>query len=254
VPIAKKEVQLLKSRLSELDLEFQRRFGKAIRLADFEPRPSDLFEHYVLYNCVLAFGPLEVSIPSLTRGDARSAGYIPFGMTKPYRTAANLGLGLRPDITLRTPTGELAIWFDKALVTGIRPDIVVRKGAFQHVERYAEGHAYLRKDDELFAEYRLDEPTSDPRYLVESTPKLSGEYTPIFFRARADFFKPPLIVECKSYGARLGNPDKYAQYAEKVLLISPEPLYEPRALNITRVRVSSDFDNSKLQASLRTFL
>jgi hypothetical protein len=254
LPIAWKEVQVLKTRLNELDLEFQRRFAVAIRLADYHPRPSDLFEYFVLYNCVLAVDPIEVTILLASRGDARGAGFIPFGMTRPYRTAARLGQCLRADIVVRTSNGELALWFDKALATGIRPDIVARKGCFQHMEQYSEGHVCLMKDGELFAEYRLDQPPTDEGYVVESTPKLSGSYTPIFFRAKSDFFKPPLIVECKSFGARLGNPDKYAAYAEKVILVSPEPLYQPRAENMVLVRVSSDFDNIKLQTSLREFL
>jgi len=253
LPIAGKEVQVLKTRLHELDLEFQKRFATAIRLADYHPRPSDLFEHFVLYNCVLAVDPIEVTILLAGRGDARGAGFIPFGMTRPYRTAARLGQCLRADIVARTLNGELALWFDKALATGIRPDIVARKGRFQHMEQYSEGHACLMKDGELFAEYRLDQPPTDERYVIESTPKLSGSYAPIFFRARSDFFRPPLIVECKSFGARLGNPDKYAAYAEKVILVSPEPLYQPRAENIVLVRVSQDFDNIKLRTSLQEF-
>jgi len=46
----------------------------------------------------------------------------------------------------------------------------------------------------------------------------------------------------------------YADYAARVVLVSPEKLYEPKKENILTVRVNSEFDNSGLRADLRPHL
>jgi len=47
---------------------------------------------------------------------------------------------------------------------------------------------------------------------------------------------------------------KYADYAKTVLIVSPEKLYEPKALNIKLIRVEGDYDSFDLRSKLRPFL
>ena len=62
------------------------------------------------------------------------------------------------------------------------------------------------------------------------------------------------MFECKSFGARLGNADKYSEYADVVVVVSPEKLYRPKAENLYIVRVEAGFDNSDLRKKLRPFV
>jgi len=255
MPIAWREIQTLKNSLEAIREELMRRFGTKLEFAEFKPRPSDLFEYFVLYNSALALDPTELKIGHpFTRGDFRSTGWIPSGIVKPYRTPIKMGKTLVPSITCKVEGTEFNFWFDKTLAPRIRPDIVVRTGHFETGEDYAKGHFWLLKDGLFFAEYSLEEHPESPGYFVERThgPPKRGET--VYFKAATEFKTPPLIIECKSYGARLGNPEVYADYARTVLLVSPEKLYEPKRPNIIRISVKKDFENRELREKLRPHL
>lgn len=81
-----------------------------------------------------------------------------------------------------------------------------------------------------------------------------SEQTRIFFRAKEEFNNPELIIECKSFGARLGNPQKYADYGKLIIIVSPEPLYEPKAPNIQTIRIEREFNNLEIREKLEPFL
>jgi len=253
MPISGKEVQLLKRRLDEIQQELLDRFGAKMLYAEYHPRPSDLFEYFVLYNAALSADPSQLLIGTpFTRGNARSAHYIPFGLVKPHKTAIKMGRTLIPNITCSAETAAWAFWFDKSLLPGLRPDIVVREGRFEIRPDYSEGRTLLLKDNSAFAEYCLERPANmGLNSFLEETPSGLKIGKSIYFRAKNEFRCPPLIIECKSYGARLGNPQVYAEHAQKVVIVSPEKLYEPKKENILTVRVSSEFDMSKLRADLR---
>jgi len=260
LPIAKKEVQQIKNRLEDIRHELQR-YGAELWYAEYEPRPSALFEYFVLYNAALALKPktLKVGIrePGLmpfTRGDFRSTGFLPFAAVKSHKTLGKMGLTLLPSVVIAKDSAELVFWFDKSLVRGLRPDIVVRKGRFEYDEEYGK-YARLYCDGDIFAEYGLGPaPTENKAYKVEATSSIVGGEEAMFFRAKKEFEHPPLIIECKSFGARLGNPQRYADYAETVLIVSPEKLYEPKAPNIKLIRVENDYNSFDLRSKLKPFL
>jgi len=255
MPIAWKEIQTLKNSLEVVREELMRRFGTELEFAEFKPRPSDLFEYFVLYNSALALDPIELKTGHpFTRGDFRSTGWIPSGIVKSYRTPIKMGRTLVPNITCRVEGIEFNFWFDKTLAPRIRPDIVVRTGHFETGEDYAKGHFWLLKDGVLFAEYSLEERSESEGYFVERTTGTPKPGETVYFRAATKFKKPSLIIECKSYGARLGNPEVYADYARTVLLVSPEKLYEPKRPNIIAIRVNQSFENLELQEKLRPYL
>ena len=260
MPIAKKEVQQVKKRLEEIRCELQK-YGAELWYAEYEPRPSALFEYFVLYNAALAIEPraLKVGIrePGLmpfTRGDFRSTGWLPFAAIKSHKTLGRMGLTLLPSIVIAKDSAELTFWFDKSLAKGLRPDIVVRKGHFRYSEEYGK-YARLYCDEDIFAEYGLGPaPTENEAYKVEATSSIVGREEGMFFRAKREFEHPPLVIECKSFGARLGNPQRYADYAETVLIVSPEKLYEPKALNIKLIRVEDNYNSFDLRSKLKPFL
>jgi len=255
MPIAWKEIQTLKGRLEAIREELMKRFGAELEFAEFKPRPSDLFEYFVLYNSALALDLTELKFcHPFTRGDFRSTGWIPSGIVKPYRTPIKMGRTLVPNITCRVEGTEFNFWIDKTLAPRIRPDIVLRTGHFETGEDYAKGHSWLRKYGVLFAEYSLEELSESQGYFVERTLGRPKRGETVYFRAATEFKTPPLIVECKSYGARLGNPEVYADYAESVLLVSPEKLYEPKRPNIITIRITQSFENLELREKLRPHL
>jgi len=260
LPISWKEIQQLRKRLEELQDELEK-YGAELWYAEYKPRPSDLFEYFVLYNAALALEPMNLKVgirqPGLrpfTRGDFRSTGWLPFAAIKSHKTLARMGLTLSPSIVISKNEVELAFWFDKSLAKGLRPDIVIRSGHFEYTEEYGK-YARLFRDGDIFAEYGLGPaPTENKIYKVETTSSIVDREEAMYFRAKKDFEHPPLIIECKSFGARLGNPQRYADYAKTVLIVSPEKLYEPKASNIRLVRVEHDYNNFDLRSKLRPFL
>jgi hypothetical protein len=256
MPISREEVQLLKQRLHEIEQELLNRFGAKMPFAEYNPRPSDLFEYFVLYNAALSTDPtrLVIGVP-FTRGDARSAHFIPFGLNKPHKTAIKMGRTLVPSITCLSESTEFAFWFDRSILPGLRPDIVVRKGHFETKTDYSRGYTVLLKDDSWFAEYSLTRATDiEHDSFFEQTPSALRIGKSIYFNAKNEFRHPPLIIECKSYGARLGNPQVYSDHADRVVIVSPEKLYEPKKENMMTIKVSPEFDYDELRGKLRPHL
>lgn len=252
MPIAKKEVDLLKDKLGKIRVELAERFGCEMTYAEYRPRPSDLFEYFVFYNALLSVKPDKILLNRIRRGNYRSSGGLPIPAVKSQRTVWKMGSTLHPDATLRKESNELSFWFDKALAPRIRPDIVVRGGHFEIRRDFPEPRIQLTRDEEPFAEYCNRTLEGMPGYFVETQhmnwPREGMRF--ISFRAKEEFKYPPLVIECKSFGARLGNPQKYATYAESVVVVSPEKLYEPRSEKIHIVRVT-DFDEKDLRARLK---
>lgn len=254
MPIVKKEVEQLKESLEEIRLELKQNFDTDMQFAEYGPKPSSLFEHFVLYNSVLAIEPKQFWLSALSRGDFRSVGWLPVPGVKSYRTVWRMGETIKPSISVRNRL-ELNFWFDRALVENLRPDIVVRQGHFEMCGEASE-HVQLLKDGEIVAEFSNKPLEEINGYLVQSQRMnwSSGEATCICFRAKNDFLHAPLIIECKSFGAKLGNPEEYAKHADDVVIVSPEKLYQPKRENIHLVRVSREFDNIELRSKLKPFL
>jgi hypothetical protein len=253
MPIAKKEVDALKKSLEEIKQELKVRFNVEIQFAEYRPKISSLFEYFVLYNTALSTNPRELKVNRFGRGNFRSTGFLPIPSEKSYRTVWRMGDTLKPSIITKN-SKQLNFWFDRAIAKGLRPDIIVRVGKFE-TEEVNTSHIRLLKDGEIFAEYsdRLLEVRAG--YSVE-TQKMNwteSEQSRIFFRAKEEFNNPELIIECKSFGARLGNPQKYANYAKQVIIVSPEPLYEPKAPNIQTIRIEREFNNLEIREKLRPF-
>jgi hypothetical protein len=257
MPISKREVILLKQRLLEIDQELRERYSAELKYANYKPRPSDLFEHYVLYNAALAIAPDSLVLGHLSRGDFRSTGWVPMPGLKAYRTVWRAGRTLYPDISFTKEGKSASLWFDKSLDKGMRPDIVLRPGTFQVTQADSPHTAVqLLRNGKLFAEYEDIVLEEEEGHFVE---RQSMNWEPegrreISFKAEDEFKHPPLILECKSYGARFGNPEKYSQYARVVVIVSPEKLYRPKAENLFIMRVESSFENSGLREQLRPFI
>lgn len=253
MPIAKKEVDTLKRNLEEIRQELGVRFNIEMEFAEYNPKPSSLFEYFVLYNAVLSTNPTELRLNRLTRGNFRSTGWLPIPSEKSYKTIWKMGDTLKPVIITRN-SKQLNFWFDRAIAKGLRPDIVVRTGKFEMKDETS-SHIRLFKDKEVFAEYS-DKPLEEKSGYFIETQKMDwseGRQTQIFFRAKEEFNNPELIIECKSFGARLGNPQKYANYGKQVIVVSPEPLYEPKASNIQMIRIEKGFNNLELREKLKSF-
>jgi hypothetical protein len=102
-------------------------------------------------------------------------------MEETHRTLARMGLTLLPSIVISKDALELAFWFDKSLVKGLRPDIVVRRGRFEYKEEYGK-YARLYCDGEMFAEYGLGPaPTEKEAYKVETTSSIADREEAMFF-------------------------------------------------------------------------
>lgn len=251
--IYKKDFLALKGSLEKLKKELLERFGVEMQYAEFRPRPSALFEYFVLYNAALATNPRKVFLNRVSRGDFRAVGTLPIPSEKSYRTVWRMGETIKPTIVTQEDH-ELDFWFDRATVRGLRPDIVVRAGKFELTGAIS-SHVQLLKDGEIFAEYAdqvLDEKTG---YFVESQKHgVLGKTVYLYFRAKEEYKSPPLIIECKSIGATLGNLEEYAKYGQNVVIVTPEKLYQPKQDNVHIIRVGMDFSNSELREALRPYL
>jgi len=189
MPISREEVQLLRQRLSEPRLELSARFGAEMSYAEYDPRSSDLFEYFVLYDAALSIDPCGIIVGRpFTRGDARSAGWIPFGLTKPHKTAIKMGRTLVPNVVCSRKSVTAAFWFDKSLAPRLRPDIVVRKGRFEVKTDYSKGCALLLRDDSPFAGYSLEPPADlGPDSFVEETPRALKIGQTVYLEQEASF-------------------------------------------------------------------
>jgi hypothetical protein len=254
VLIYKKEFLKLKDSLEQIKEELLRRFGVEMQYAEFRPRPSALFEYFVLYNAAMANNPRKLVLNRVSRGDFRAVGTLPIPSEKSYRTVWRMGETIKPTIVTQN-SHELDFWFDRATVRGLRPDVVVRTGNFE-LRAEISSNVQLLKDGEVFAEYAdqlLEEKTG---YFVESQKytQKAGETFQLCFRARKEYMSPPLIIECKSIGATLGNLEEYAKHAQNVVIVSPDKLYQPKRENIHVIKVGKDFSNMELRAALRPHL
>jgi len=254
VPIAKKELNSLKKNLGKLKHELEVRFKVVLHFAEYNPQPSSLFEYFVLFNAAIATNPKELILNRLTRGNFRSVGFLPIPALRSYRTVWKMGDTLKPTIITRN-SKQLNYWFDRSIAKRLRPDIVVRTGKY-FFKSGSNSHVKLFKDKDVFAEYSDDYLEEKPGYFVEKQ-KMSwsdGRQSSIYFRAKEEFNYPELIIECKSFGARLGNPQKYSKFGKQVIIVSPEPLYEPKASNIYIIRIAKDFNNLEIREKLNPFL
>jgi hypothetical protein len=223
-----------------------------MQYAETSPRPSALFEYYVLYNAALATKPLEFILNQISRGNFRAVAGLPIPSVKSYRTVWRMAQTIKPTITTKNGRA-FGYWFDRALVKGLRPDIVIRPGLFE-IEGEATSHITLHRNREPFAEF-ANQPLEKKSGYINETQKV--DWPPLSylcFRAKEDFMIPPLIIECKSFGANLGNPDEYAKHAKKVVIVSPEKLYRAKRENIELIRVGEDFNNCELRDKLLTHL
>jgi len=254
MPIVKKEIDALKRSLDEIRIELEKKFNIEMQFAEYQPKPYSLFEHFVLYNSALAVSPERLQLNRLSRGDARSAGGLPIPAVKSYKTVWRMGTTLKPSITVACKN-ELSFWFDRALVNNLRPDIVVRPGHFE-IEGEISEHVQLLRNGSLIAEYCCTPLEQQDGFLMLSqTMKWSsGETARLYFRAKNEYLHPPLIIECKSFGAKLGNPEEYATHAEAVVIVSPEKLYQPKRENMHVIRVDREFSNLQLRKDLLAHL
>lgn len=246
--IFKEELTALTESLEQIREELKQEFNVDRQYAENNPRPSALFEYFVLYNAALATKPREIIINRMSRGDFRAAVGLPMPSVKSHKTVWRMAHTIK--LTITTKNGQpFGFWFDRALTTGLRPDIVIRPGHFE-IEGEATSHITLLRNGEPFAEY-ADQPLDErPGYFVQTQKVDWPPISHICFRAKEEFAKPPLVIECKSFGAKLGNPEEYAQFAEKVIIVSPEKLYQPRRENIHLIKLREDLDNSTLREKL----
>ena len=254
MPIAKKELDALTKSLQILRQELEVKYNILFYFTESNPKPSSLFEYLVLFNAVIATNPKELILNRLTRGNFRSTGFLPIPSIKSYSTVFKMGDTLKPSITTKN-NKQLNYWFDRSIAKGLRPDIVVRTGNY-NFNSENNSHIKLFKDKDVFAEYSDSHLEEKPGCFVEKQmmkwPDDKRSY--IFFRAKKEFNNPELIIECKSFGARLGNPQKYSEFGKQVIIVSPEPLYEPKATNIHTIKIERNFNNLEIRERLKPFL
>lgn len=252
--IYKKEFLKLKDSLAQLKGELLRHFDVEMQYAEFRPRPSALFEYFVLYNAAMAINPHKLTLNRVSRGDFRAVGVLPIPSEKSYRTVWKMGETIKPTMVTQN-IHELNFWFDRATVQGQRPDIVVRPGKFE-LRGELSSNVQLLKDGEVFGEYADQLLEERPGYFVETQKyeQTGGKIFHLCFRARKEYVCPPLIIECKSIGATFGNLEEYAKHAQNVVVVSPEKLYQPKRTNIHVIKVGKDFSNMDLRVALRPHL
>jgi hypothetical protein len=252
--IYKKEFLKLKDSLAQLKEELLACYSVEMQYAEFRPRPSALFEYFVLYNAAMANNPRKLVLNRVSRGDFRAVGTLPIPSEKSYRTVWRMGETIKPTIVTQNDH-ELDFWFDRATAQGLRPDIVVRTGKFE-IKGEISSHVQLLKDGDVFAEYADKSLDRKDGYFVESQKYTASDGNTYYlcFRAKNDYKTPPLIIECKSIGATLGNLEEYAKSALNVVIVSPEKLYQPKRGNIHIIKVGKEFSNSELREALRPHL
>jgi hypothetical protein len=256
---------ILRERLTEIDNELRERFGLTLQTAEFNPKKASiLFEYFVLYNVVLSVDPGELRIDLRRRSGPP---YLPLPGVKYWKTAGRFGDILEPSIVARREKNTYNFWFDRPLLyfvkgeeASARPDIVVRKGQFEFRDlAFSQEKVQLLREGELIAETGIASLSSIPKeengYTV-LVPSYEWEQKVSYFKFRDEFIHPPLIIECKSYGAVLGNIDKYASHAETVVVVTPEKLYEPKKPNIHVLKIQNkrQLSNQELRQKAASFL
>jgi hypothetical protein len=248
---------ILKQNLEEISKEFNEEFGVSLRFPDKIARggkASTLFEYFVLYNSVLALEPIEVKIIMRSR---QGPSFLPVVGGKYWKTLRKIGECLEPSIVVKTFKKEFAIWFDRPFVFkefgSLRPDILIRQGKFEFQDL-----SYNQEEKvELFKEEKLIAGVGTKR--MEGMKNYEFPYAslgkPLYFYYKEEFVSPPLIIECKSYGGVLGNPEEYAKYASHVAIVTPEKAYEPKKenLHVIRLENSKYLSNQDCREKLRSF-
>lgn len=254
--------KVLNKQLEEIKKELREKFNVPLVIVDKNSqaqKSSVLFEYFVLYNAVLALEPDSIKKVNL-KGRGGSSLLIPG--VKYYKTIGKYGEIIEPSIIIQKGTKEFAFWFDRPFVyleerlATLRPDILIREGQFEFKDlSYQEEKAKLFKDGELIAEFGVITPNfhKEFSYQIRISDDLFGHK--IYFKFKEEFIHPPLIIEVKSFGAVLGNPEEYAKYAEKVAIVTPEKIYEPKKENLYIIRIenSKRISNEELRTKLRYF-
>lgn len=251
---------ILKQRLNEISNEFREKYGKDIEYAeDHQPKKAaTLFEYFVLYNTILTLDPDEIVEMYIRQRSGPT--YLPLPGVKYWKTVSKMGIGLRPSFVVRKSKKFISIWFDKPLVyfkkgneASIRPDIVIRTGNFRTKEDVNSAKFWLLKDNKIIVECGIsNDNVQEKGYQVLESTKWEGKKTYIKFKE--EFIHPPLIIECKSFGAVLGNIEKYSSYGESIVVVSPEKLYKPKTENIYIIKLDKQLKNFELREKLTSFL
>lgn len=258
----KKDVEKVKERLKEIEQEIKERYKLELKMKDRPRRPWVFYETFVVYNALLVLSPESLSI-QFNPHHYGGVSYLPLPGDKDYRTVWRAAESLKPDFTIIKNGKTLTFWYDKTFVPqtkstgGFKPDLVVRPGKFDF-----DWHGKLFKDNVLVAEYGIgkseDKSMEEEGYEITKGLPIkwsnSEEEKYVYFKANNTFLNPPLIIECKGFGAVFGNPEEYAKYAKKVVVVTPEKIFQPKKENIHIVKVARDFENLKLRDELRPFL
>jgi hypothetical protein len=254
---------ILKKSLEEIDNELKEKFNVRLKIPDKihqKRKASVLFEFFVLYNSVLALDPEKIQI--ILRGRGGASFLIP-GI-KQYKTVSKYGKTIEPSIVVQKTGEEFGFWFDrpfiyfKERIATLRPDIVIRKGKFElkDLSYKKEEKCQLYKDGILIAEFGIYSSASsfeNNEYKIRISKELFGEK--IYFKYKEEFVHPPLIIECKSFGAVLGNPQEYAEYGNSVAIVTPEKIYDPKKENLYVIKLENkkNLSNKDCREKLKKF-
>lgn len=249
---------ILKERLNVIDREFKKEYGLSIQFVEYEPekeKASVLFEYFVLYNTVLAYKPDKIIEINLKQRSGPT--YLPLPGIKYWKTVSKIGEAFKPSITIKKNKTIINFWFDKPLVyfkrlTSIRPDIVVRVGNFRVQDNISYDKFKLFREEELIIECSVSPLRPEEGYQILESLEFKGKK--VYLKFREKFIHPKLIIECKSFGAVLGNIEKYASYAKQVIIVSPEKLYQPKGDNIHLIKLGKNLESSEFRKKLIPFL
>lgn len=263
---------VLQQRLIEINEDFKKKYNAPIQFKKKYPvslttldkknmpeKAAVLFEYFVLYNILLAYNPDEILELSLKHQQSGST-YLPLPATKYWKTVFKMGRGLKPSIIARKNNRIISFWFDKPLAyfrkgetASIRPDIVIRPGNFKIEENFSSDKFRLFNENEVVVECGVSNSSILPEESYEALEGLEWEGKRIYLKFKKEFIHPPLVIECKSFGAVLGNIQKYASYGKNVVVVSPEKLYNPEAKNIHIIRIGRQLRNSELREKIVPF-
>lgn len=249
---------ILKERLNSIDKELKKKYGLSVQFVEYEPekeKASILFEYFVLYNTVLAYKPDEIIKINLKQRSGPT--FLPLPGIKYWKTVSRTGEAFKPSITIRKNKRIINFWFDKPLVyfkglTSIRPDIVVRVGNFRVEDNSSHDKFKLFREKELMIECSISPVKPEEGYQILESLEFKGKK--VYLKFREEFIQPKLIIECKSFGAVLGNIEKYASYAKQVIIVSPEKLYQPKGDNIHLIKLEKNLESSEFRKKLIPFL
>ena len=249
---------ILKERLSSIDKELKKKYGLSIQFVEYKPekeKASILFEYFVLYNTVLAYEPDEIVEINLKQRSGPT--FLPLPGVKYWKTVSRTGEAFKPSITIRKNKRIINFWFDKPLIyfkglASIRPDIVVREGNFRVDDNISHDKFRLFREQELIIECGVSPLRSEQGYQILQSMEFEGKK--VYLKFREEFVHPKLIIECKSFGAVLGNIEEYACYGKQVIVVSPEKLYRAKKDNIYLIKLGKNLESSELRKGLIPFL